>query len=148
MSANFDRVKRSKALIPLSHDHQHGLAVALDLTRATEETAAAAAGAFVAFWRDVGQRHFREEEELLLPAISRHVPADHEAVVRVLTDHVEIRRRAADVEAGDPELEQLHELGGRLRDHIRHEERVLFPLAEESLPAAELDRLGHRLDHA
>ena len=56
-------MKRSKALIPLSHDHQHGLAVALDLTRATEETAAAAAGAFVAFWRDEGQRHFREEEE-------------------------------------------------------------------------------------
>ena len=141
-------MKRNEALIPLSHDHQHGLAVALDLTRATAETAPDAANAFVAFWRDEGQRHFREEEEILLPAMSRHVPADHEAVVRVLTDHVEIRRRAAELEAGDAQLEQLHELGARLRDHIRHEERVLFPLAEDTLPAAELDRLGHSLGHA
>ena len=141
-------MKRSEALIPLSHDHQHGLAVALDLTRATAETAPDAAKAFVAFWREEGQRHFREEEDLLLPALARHVPADHAAVVRVLTDHVEIRRRAADVEAGDAELERLHELGERLRDHIRHEERVLFPLAEEALPAAELDRLGRSLGQA
>ena len=75
------------------------------------------------------------------------MPADHAAIVRVLTDHVEIRRRAEDVEQGAAEPEQLHELGARLRDHIRHEERVLFPLAEEQLPAAELARLGDKLGH-
>ena len=48
---SFADVKRSKALIPLSHDHQHGLAVALDLTRATAETAPAAVAAFAEFWR-------------------------------------------------------------------------------------------------
>ena len=138
-------MKRSEALIPLSHDHQHGLAVALDLTRATAETAPDAASAFLAFWREEGQRHFREEEELLLPALARHVPADHEAVVRVLTDHVEIRRRAADVAAGDAELAQLQELGERLRNHIRHEERVLFPLSEEAMSEAELAKLGDAL---
>ena len=140
-------MKRSDALIPLSHDHQHGLAAALELTRATPGTAPAAARAFVAFWRQEGQRHFREEEDVLLPALARHVPADHEAIVRVLTDHVEIRRDAAVVEGGEASLEQLHALGAHLRDHIRHEERVLFPLAEETLPPAELDRLGRSLGH-
>jgi hemerythrin-like domain-containing protein len=140
-------VKRSEALIPLSHDHQHGLAVALDLTRAAADTADAAAAGFVAFWREEGQRHFREEEEVLLPALSRHVPADEPAIVRVLTDHVEIRRRAHDVERGDADLDALHELGARLRDHIRHEERVLFPRAEGVLAPAELEQLGAALRH-
>lgn len=35
-------MKRDPALARLSHDHQHGLAAALQLRRATEETAAAA----------------------------------------------------------------------------------------------------------
>lgn len=135
-------MKRSAALTPLSHDHQHGLAVALELTRASAETADAAARAFGVFWNTEGSRHFRDEEELLLPAMSAHIPADHEAVVRVLTDHVEIRRRAREIAQGGASLEDLHELGKRLRDHIRHEERVLFPLAEEALPASELERLG------
>ena len=43
--------------------------------------------------------------------------------------------------------EQKRELGARLRDHIRHEERVLFPLAEDALPTAELDRLYLKLSH-
>jgi hemerythrin-like domain-containing protein len=132
-------MKRSEALTPLSHDHQHGLAVALELSRATPATAATAAGRFLSFWHGEGRRHFREEEELLLPALSRHVPADHAAIVRVLTEHVEIRRRAAEVEGGDATAEELQELGTLLRDHIRHEERVLFPLAEDLLPASELE---------
>jgi hypothetical protein len=135
-------MKRSAALTPLSHDHQHGLAVALELKRATDATAEAAARAFDVFWRTEGNRHFRDEEELLLPALSAHVPPDHDAVVRVLTDHVEIRRRASEVAQGGADMEGLHELGRLLHDHIRHEERVLFPLAEGALPAAELERLG------
>jgi hemerythrin-like domain-containing protein len=141
-------MKRSQELVPLSHDHQHGLAVALQLTRATEATAAQAAAAFTAFFNDEGNRHFREEEELLLPALSAHLPADDPAVVRVLTDHVEIRRRAAELEAGATRVEALHALGTQLRDHIRHEERVLFPLAEARLPTEELNRLGAALASA
>jgi hypothetical protein len=35
-------MKRSDALVPLSRDHHHGLAVAQQLRRATEQTAASA----------------------------------------------------------------------------------------------------------
>ena len=37
------------------------------LRRATEETAGEAVEDFVAFWRADGRRHFRAEEEVLLP---------------------------------------------------------------------------------
>ena len=135
-------MKRSEELAPLSRDHHQGLFAALKLRRATTVDAPEARAAFLAFWVE-GRRHFAIEEELLLPAYARHGPADHEAVVRVLVEHVDLRRRAADVERDDaPALEALHELGDRLQAHIRHEENVLFPLVENALPQDELVELG------
>jgi hemerythrin-like domain-containing protein len=142
-------MKRDPSLAALSHDHQHGLAVALQLRRATAETARAAKTAFISFWEEEGERHFRVEEELLLPAAAGHIPAAHGAVVRMLVEHVELRRRAADLALTPmPELDDLHALGDHLHQHIRHEERVLFPLIEDSLPEAELGALGVALERA
>lgn len=135
-------MKRSEALAELSRDHHHGLVVAQRLSRATGETAAAAREAFLAYWRDEGQAHFRDEEDLLLPAFARFGSASDEAVVRSLTEHVDLRRRAADVTEGSASVDDLHELGRRLRDHIRHEERVLFPLIEDALPDDRLAQLA------
>jgi hemerythrin-like domain-containing protein len=141
-------VKRSAALTPLSRDHHHGLFAALGLTRATADSAAEAAGAFLEFWRSEGRRHFQIEEDLLLPGFARHGPADHPAVVRALVEHVDLRRRGQDVERGEAPLDALHELGRRLSAHIRQEETVLFPLVEETLPPAELTALGAAIEAA
>ena len=86
---------------------------------------------------------------MLLPSCALHVEPSHEAVVRVLVDHVELRRRAADLERKeDTSLKELHQLGKRLEEHIRHEERVLFPLIEQALPAGELAELAAALKRA
>jgi iron-sulfur cluster repair protein YtfE (RIC family) len=80
---------------------------------------------------------------LLLPAFARHTGADDPAIVRVLTEHVDLRRRGQDLEgSAHPDPATLRELGERLEDHIRFEERVLFPMIEEALPLDELERLG------
>jgi hemerythrin-like domain-containing protein len=135
-------VKRSEELAPLSRDHHQGLFAALKLRRAAPD----ARDVFLRFWVD-GRRHFAIEEELLLPALARHVPADHEAIVRVLVEHVELRRRAADVEA-DEATASLTELGDLLHAHIRHEEDTLFPLIERTLPRDELVALGESIASA
>ena len=141
-------VKRDPALQTLSRDHQHGLAVALELKRATPETAPAAREAFLDFWTREGQAHFRAEEEVLLPAFAARGSADHEAVVSVLVEHVEVRSRASELAATDAGEARLRELGELLQGHIRHEERVLFPLIEETLPREELERLAIALEAA
>jgi hemerythrin-like domain-containing protein len=142
-------VKRSDALSPLSRQHHQGLAAALKLKRADAAAAAEARAAFVDFWEREGRDHFRIEEELLLPTFARHGEHDHPAVVRVLVEHVDLRRRGEDVAAAaDPDPDELHELGERLERHIRHEERVLFPLIEAALPTDELARLAHETGHA
>lgn len=135
-------MKRSEALAPLSRDHHQGLFVALQLKRADGSSAAAARRAFLDFWEQAERHHFRVEEERLLPAFARHAEADHPAVVRVLVEHVDLRRRAQDLAAEEAmEPSGLSELGERLERHIRHEERVLFPLIEETVPLGELARV-------
>ena len=142
-------MKRNPALVHLSRDHHHGLVVAQRLSRATDETAGEARAAFLAFWHDEGSAHFRAEEEILLPSFARYGSATDDAVIRVLTEHVDLRRHAADLTTEPtPPLQALHLLGERLSSHIRHEERTLFPLIEKTLPDDALAELAAALERA
>jgi hemerythrin-like domain-containing protein len=142
-------VKRDPALVTLSHDHHLALYVAQTLKRATADTASDARAAFVAYWEEHGRGHFRLEEEILLPAYAHHGDPHHPLVARALCDHVELRARA-DALAVDatPDPAALHELGAHLADHVRLEERQLFPLIESALPAACLATVAAALEHA
>jgi hypothetical protein len=93
--------------------------------------------------------HFRIEEQVLLPAYAGQGDPHHPLVARALCDHVEIRSRAAAV-ARDPApgAIALNELGARIGDHVRLEERELFPLIEQALPAERLATLAAELAHA
>jgi hemerythrin-like domain-containing protein len=136
-------MKRSEALKLLSHQHHQGLFAALQLKRARQDTAEQARQAFLDFYERDGARHFRAEEELLLPAYARHTEPGRPEIVQVLTEHVDLRRRGQDLEAGaDVAPEALRELGERLERHIRFEEREFFPMIEAALPDDELERLG------
>jgi hypothetical protein len=142
-------VKRSEALASLSRDHHQALFVAQKLRRAGADDADEVRRRFLEFWGSHGREHFRLEEEILLPGYAAHGDAHHPLVLQVLGDHVEIRllakRLAADTGA-DPAA--LHLLGERLHDHVRLEERRLFPLIEEALPADELAALAQELERA
>jgi hemerythrin-like domain-containing protein len=142
-------VKRSDALQQLSRDHHRALEAALKLRRAGETEREEATAEFLRFWREHGALHFRVEEDVLLPGAAPDVEPTDPAVVRVLTDHVEIRRRAAHLHRREiPEAAELNALGELLNDHVRHEERVLFPLIEERLEPDRLDALAQRIGEA
>jgi hemerythrin-like domain-containing protein len=141
-------MKRHEALEQLSRDHHQALFQAMRLKRAGEDDASAVLADFLDFWFEVGHLHFRAEEEVLLPAYSAYADVSRDEVVRVLVDHVEIRREAHELGAtkGEPPPERLRALGERLDAHVRHEERVLFPLIEEALPDHELVRVARGVD--
>ncbi len=140
-------MKRHPALVTLSRDHHHALVIAQRLRRATAGTATETARAFLDHWDAEEKLHFRIEEELLLPAYAAHAEPDHPAIIRMLLDHVRIRRDAA-LLAGTPPLELLHDLGGRLADHVQLEEHEVFPLIEAAIPESELRALGERIREA
>jgi hypothetical protein len=141
-------MKRSSALAPLSRDHHHALVVAAQLRRVTPFTAEPARDAFLRYWRDEGGQHFREEEEILLPAYGRHANPHHPLIVRVLCEHVAIRALAAIVGEPAPPIAILQDLGLALSDHVRLEERSLLPLIEQTVPAAQLERLASELSQS
>ncbi len=140
-------MKRDAALVSLSRDHHHALAVALKLRRATESTADDARVALAVYWSPHGRMHFRLEEEVMLPAYAGHGDPHHPLVSRALCDHVAIRHRVHAVLAdSESTVADLHDLGGLISAHVRFEERELFPLIERAMPTAHLAALAAALE--
>ena len=123
----------------MSDAHVHALQVADQLKQADKSSADKARSAFLGFWEDGAIRHFQIEETIVLPAYARHGAVDHPAVVKMLTEHIDLRRRAAGI-ATDvaPSLADLHELGERFEAHVWLEERTVIPLIQRTLPPDEL----------
>jgi hemerythrin-like domain-containing protein len=135
-------MKRAEALQPLSRDHLKALLAAKRVREAPD--VATATSAFSQFW-DVEQHHFRIEEEVLLPHWAASTEVEQAAVERMLADHLAIRRDALRLERGGLSLDGLRALGTRLHDHVRFEERELFPLIEQALDDDALAQLGAAL---
>jgi len=145
-------------LHPLSQHHHFALIQALEMRRAAESPVNMRAVAvekqaakFIRFWRKAGHVHFREEEEVLLPAYARHVRLDQDAeVIRMLADHAEIRAAVLDIEqrleAKTPiQAGEIARLGKLLHDHVRLEENEIFPRIEKALGEEHLCTMGRGL---
>ena len=140
-------MKRDPALVSLSHDHHQALFVAQKLTRASAQTAAEALTALDAYWSGHGRAHFRAEEEILFPAYAGHADPYDPLLARALCDHVAIRQRVHALgQTAAPEESALAELGRLMQEHVRFEERTLFPKIEAALPAEELVAVAESLD--
>jgi hemerythrin-like domain-containing protein len=104
---------------------------------------------FLHFWAEEINHHFREEEEVLLPAFARYGDPAAAPVVRMLVEHVRIRRLVDDLQTqlagGAPEPATMQATGDLLREHIRHEENVVFPLIETTMPEDALALLAQQL---
>ena len=151
-------MKRHPSLHPLSRHHHFALIQALEMRRAAEalpEKRDAAvqrqAEKFIAFWRNTGIVHFREEEEVLLPAYARLARLDQDAeVMRLLADHAEIRAAVQDFEQQRAkklpiEAKAMAHLAKLLYDHVRLEENEVFPRIERALGEENLNAMGRGL---
>jgi hemerythrin-like domain-containing protein len=139
-------VTRSEALRSLSRDHHQALVVAQRLRRA-EDVKEAAKG-FLEFWHGHGQRHFRIEEEVLLPIWAHLGRVDEPAAAQLALEHLRIRSLAVAIEDGPSTLAKLHDVGERLAAHVRFEERQLFELIERDLGVDQLSQLARAVSEA
>src|SRR5215211_3018376 len=150
-----DAMKRTPELRTLSEDHHHGLVHARRLRGAADGDEAppteAMARGFVDFWQKDTAIHFRKEEEILLPVMARHGgDVARDPLIEMLEGHARIRglvmRLSDEVVGGKVRPETLREIGEQLEAHIHLEERVVFPLVEDSLPEVALKELAARLE--
>jgi len=145
-------------LHPLSQHHHFALIQALEMRRAAEAPAEKRDAAvqrqadkFVAFWHKTGIVHFREEEEVLLPAYARYTRLDQDAgIMRLLAEHAEIRAAVEDFERRRKkklpiEAAAMAHLAKLLHDHVRFEENDVFPRIERVLGEENLVAMGRGL---
>lgn len=129
-------MKRHPALRALSDDHHRALVLARRLRRTAPELDGAARAALAdAVRRELDaelEPHFAVEEAVLLPALEARGEA--QLVARTHADHTRLRTLAR----GAWSEGTAQELGALLEQHVRFEERVLFPRAEAVLSEAEL----------
>jgi hemerythrin-like domain-containing protein len=145
-------VKRHPALAGLSRDHHHELVHARRLSKAADRGSAErldAARAYVELFFSETVRHFRDEEETLFPAYARHA-GDTPVLRRILREHMQlhglVRELRAEVAGGEVRPDHLRALADLLREHVRVEERELFPAIESTLSDAELGELRNRVE--
>lgn len=140
-------IKRHVSLQPLSRHHMVALHLALKLRRAgTAEsrlTLKEIHEEVIDFWQSDGQRHFREEEEIVLPTYAKYASINTPEIIELLLEHVKIRSLFEQiVDATKINTETMHELGILLDHHVRKEERVIFPMIEKALPEKVLAKIA------
>jgi hemerythrin-like domain-containing protein len=149
--------KRHPSLIPLSHDHHQGLALAFRLTR---EPPAPQKGAWsidpqeqaretISFFHESLVPHFQAEEEVLFPGLLAYLGEHKKIVIDLLENHQQLRALIAEMEAENDPAQltgHLRAFADLLEHHIRREERELFPIYEKRVPPAEAEKLGKELD--
>lgn len=145
---------RHPSLIPLSHDHHHGLALALRCrkqalgqikpvgVRGLEEMAKEVRNFFSANL----ERHFQAEEEVLFPIISSCVPEGRQMLEDLIEEHKQIREQVVRLEEKAGLSKMLFDLGDLLERHIRREERELFPIFEDRVAAADAGRVRKEIE--
>lgn len=139
-------IKRHVVLQPLSRHHMEALYLGVKLRRAGTEKSALTTEELVhevkSFWDPDGERHFREEEEILLPTYAKYGDIKQEIIVDMLLEHVKIRSLVRTVTTEAVDVETLHALGELLETHIRKEERIIFPMIEKALPEDVLQEMA------
>ncbi len=141
---------RDKNLIPLSHQHQHALALCVRIERASPIP-----DADLKIWQlEIAQIfqaeiaiHFDAEERLIFPA-ARKFETLVSLVEDLLRDHASLRESFTRAQRGIMNAAGLTALAKQLSAHIRKEERQLFERMQELMNPEQLATLGAQLEAA
>lgn len=144
---------RHPSLILLSHDHHHGLALALrcrkqalgQLKPMGVEGLKFRAAEFREFFTRNLTNHFRAEEEALFPLMQTAVPNSQIILRELLLEHQEIRKAIPKLQAEAGLGKIIFDLGDLLEGHIRKEERELFPLFEKHADRFDAEAVGEQI---
>jgi len=126
--------KRDASLIPLSHDHHHGLVRVFEIRQALRSGEGLERQALLTseFYQRELRPHFRAEEEVLIPLLRETGALDEAALECLLDEHRTLERLAGDLAANIAPLLRFADL---LERHIRTEERDVFPAYQTHIPA-------------
>jgi iron-sulfur cluster repair protein YtfE (RIC family) len=144
---------RHPSLVPLSHDHHHGLALALRCRKQAlgQIKPMGAAGLreradeVSSFYVSNLLAHFRVEEEVLFPGLRSMSPRSESMITELIDDHRAIGLLVEQLRNASGLAKVIFDLGDLLERHIRMEERELFPIFEQEIDAAQAEAIGSEM---
>ncbi len=149
-------MKRHPVLVSLSQEHHEGLLLAVRLQQGENALLRLwshdpywQAEFVVKFFEDHLVEHFDAEEQFIFPLIKSHIPEHQSIIDRLQSEHDEMRA-SVDIfrNPDEKKLESyLKEFGKLLEEHIRCEERELFPLMEQHFSEAIFEQLNQQLQN-
>ena len=140
---------RDPSLIPLSHQHQHGLALCVLIRRSLGADGSAANVGKLA-QRAVDRyeleltNHFEIEEQIVFPAVVE-LMGETTIVGELIAEHREMEALIARLRT-TPTAALLEEFCELLTRHIRREENELFQSMQAGLSEPVLSRLGEAIE--
>lgn len=141
---------RDKNLIPLSHQHQHALALCVRIDRTSpiseKDLEIWQEEITQIFQNEIGV-HFAAEEEIIFPLTNAFQELEP-LVEELRADHVALRESFALAGKSGMSAQDLLVFAGRLSSHIRKEERDLFERLQALVSKEELSALGEKLENA
>jgi len=135
-------MKRHNSIVILSREHHFGLLFCWKIRQGvSKQVAAERIQPYVEyFWASHLRKHFEEEETLLFTLFQGSL------VEQAISEHLHIKQLIESIICAKPTYpEQLIVLADTLDNHIRFEERTLFPYMEREIPANKLMALGNQL---
>lgn len=127
-------MKRSTALQPLSREHHTALTLAKACGRAAQsgdaEQVNKVCRRVIRVFADELEPHFQIEEQTFLPLL--HSAENQPLAQHTLADHQQLRDLLDGLRRNDARALDL--FGKHLSEHVRFEERELFPVLENLLP--------------
>jgi len=94
------------------------------------------------YWQQNLQPHFREEEKILF------APIKDRQVQRAINEHKQIRRQIEGLANNLAKIDiqkNLARIADMVDDHVRYEERTLFPHLEKKLNKEQLKNIGEQI---
>ena len=133
-------IKRSEELVSLSRDHHDGLLLSWKIRTGINKgiELKRIADYVLHSYRTELAEHFRQEEDLIFSLLE---PLD-EYRLRAENEHGTLRAQINELQQATESTELLAAFATSLNDHIRFEERVLFPHIEEKADKVELQKAG------
>ena len=134
-------LKRNECLVSLSHEHHHGLVFCKRLKKAEYANENVIKKFVNDFWEKSLAKHFEMEDKLFLPVMKENA-----LKTQFINEHFQIRKLITEIKSTSRDVQKMAlQLANILYNHIRFEERKMFPEIEKIVDAEKLKKIGTEL---
>jgi hemerythrin-like domain-containing protein len=139
-------MKRNENLKTLSWEHHDGLVVSFRLQQGLKKNAKTdeMCKYILHIWNGMLENHFRQEEQVITLKLMQSEKGI-EFLNQMLNEHETIRKLINKIDSHKSDFQVIEEFALLLNQHIRFEERQLFPLFEQEAGSEKLQEVGRFL---